>query len=156
MPRKLFQPGRSGNPRGRLPNGSTISDHLRDLLKRNYGEVELISKYLEQKGERKLGKVTAARLIACRLIIFSVNGSPEIVRQVLERTEGKVADRVDVNHRKTVNINIQLAGAPHNQLTEPEGELPEPRRGTALLEERTASSLQNAHNPPEIDGNKAE
>lgn len=141
-----FQKGKSGNPGGRLRRGLSITDHIKELLDLDYVELKRIHAYLEDKGEERLGKITVARLVACRLITEAIEGQSELTKELLNRADGKVADRLITDHRKTVTINIQLAGAPHNQLTQTEGELPEPRQETPLLEERNPERPSDGRN----------
>jgi hypothetical protein len=98
-----FQTGRSGNPGGRLRRGLSVSDHVTELLDRDYAELKRIHTYLEAKDEKKLGRITVARLVACRMILFSLGGSAEMTRELLNRSEGKVADKLI-----TLDLNAEM------------------------------------------------
>jgi Family of unknown function (DUF5681) len=95
-----FVKGKSGNPSGRLRRGLSITDHIKELLDFDYAELKSIHAYLEDKGEERLGRITVARLVACRIIVQAVAGQSELTKELLNRTEGKVPDKlisVDLN-----------------------------------------------------------
>lgn len=94
MPKRLFRPGQSGNPGGRLRRGLSISEHIKELLDFNFSDFKEIHKYLEEKGEERLGKITVARLVACRIITEAISGQSELTKELLNRSEGKVPDKL--------------------------------------------------------------
>lgn len=64
-------------------------------------------------------KRIANRYIAACMIVEAAK-NPAFAKELLDRTEGKVPDRVDVSQRRDVNITITLAGqAPQDRLPEP-------------------------------------
>jgi len=77
-----FKPGQSGNPKGR-PKGSGITDKLKALL-----DSEVIL-----KGE----KLTMADAIAQVIINKALKADHKFVREILDRTEGKVTDNVKID-----------------------------------------------------------
>jgi Family of unknown function (DUF5681) len=148
-----FRKGVSGNPGGRLRRGLSITEHIRELLDLDYAELRRIHAYLEDKGEERLGRITVGRLVACRIIAQAVAGQSELTKELLNRIEGKVPDKLDVNEKRSINIRIELASA-QNQRTlssdvvegeevvlsgadpKPEDELSELARQPASLEDR--------------------
>ena len=89
-----FQKGKSGNPGGRLRRGLSITDHIKELLDLDYVELKRIHAYLEDKGEERLGRITVGRLVACRIIAQAVAGQSELTKELLNRIEGKVPDKL--------------------------------------------------------------
>ncbi len=76
---KGFQPGQSGNPNGR-PKGRSITAILRRLL----DEVD------EATGQSR------GEMIAREMVLKAALGSHKFAREILDRTEGKVTQPVDV------------------------------------------------------------
>lgn len=79
-----FQPGQSGNPNGRPKKGKTLTDIL----------------------EKKLDK----EKFVLELIDLAETGNMAAIKEILERIEGKVADRqrfVDEDDND-VNINVNI------------------------------------------------
>ncbi len=90
--RPEWKPGESGNPLGRPPKDVSITSHIKRLL--------------EQEGEK--GR-TNAELIAQALIdiakdSLNTKGKASIVKEVLDRVEGKVKDTLLVEGG-SVSIN---------------------------------------------------
>jgi hypothetical protein len=110
-----FQPGRSGNPGGRRKHGEKISDHLKDLLSMDAARVREIAEYL---GERKgLGKICAARLVAASMILGATNKS-EFAREILDRTEGRVVENLQVEARRVEYIVMMPESSEARDLTD--------------------------------------
>jgi hypothetical protein len=105
----MFIPGKSGNPGGRRRAGFSVTDHVKELLLRDRDELKVISDYLEGRGEHNLGRVTVARLLACRLILSALAGQAELFKELLVRTEGKVADIIRTEDKRKISIRIELA-----------------------------------------------
>ena len=78
---KPFQPGQSGNPGGR-PKGRSITSILREKL--------------AEPAKGKRGK-TKAEAIADVVIEQALAGDPRFLREILERTEGKVTQTIQVS-----------------------------------------------------------
>lgn len=105
-----FVKGKSGNPSGRLRRGLSITDHIKELLNNDYAEFKLLHKYLEDKGEEHLGRITVARLVACRILMQAISGQAELTKELLNRVDGKVADRLEIESRKVeLHFNITPA-----------------------------------------------
>ena len=105
----------------------SVSYHLKDLLKRDPQKVAEIAKWLETHAEKPRDKSRRtgsrrmmARLIAAKQLLRGLEDTAS-AETVMVRTEGKVADRVISDVRKSVNIRIELASQPHelpdNQVT---------------------------------------
>lgn len=77
-----FTPGKSGNPNGR-PKGSGVADRLRRLLEE---EVTL-------KGK----KLTMADALAQVVLNKAMKGDHKFVKEILDRLDGKVTDRLEVD-----------------------------------------------------------
>lgn len=86
-----FQPGKSGNPKGRPANAKYLSDFLRQELK----EIESVT------------KKTYAQLIAERAVHDAVAGKPEARALVWERTEGKVLQPIGGDPEQPLEVNIE-------------------------------------------------
>ena len=94
-----FRKGQSGNPGGR-PKRKPISEALTELL-----DLEL-PKY------KKFRPKTSAQKIAKRMIDDAVKGVTTLVREVLDRTEGKVPLPITGDNGPIdVNVRIRHIGA---------------------------------------------
>ena len=88
MPKHLWKKGQSGNPGGR-PKGGGVTAHLRSLLRRGHN-----------------GKALA-ELVAERLLKEALSGKPAALQMLLDRTEGKPAERVQVRaESRAIVINV--------------------------------------------------
>ncbi len=74
-PEKRFQPGVSGNPAGRPPNKDSITYQLKQALAKGEG--------------------IEAKKLAAMAIKEANAGSYPHFKEILDRTDGKVADRTD-------------------------------------------------------------
>ena len=92
-----WKPGQSGNPAGRPPNTRYISEILREKL-------------LEETAEGK----THAELIAEALIELAkdpkMRGFAPAIKELLDRTEGKVPDTHKVESDVPINIIYKQVG----------------------------------------------
>ena len=82
-----FKKGQSGNPGGR-PKGSGVTGALRRLLQ-----------------EMHQGR-PIEELIAERWLKDALAGKPVSLQMLLERTEGKVTDKLDVNANGPLTIRV--------------------------------------------------
>lgn len=90
---KPFQPGQSGNPAGR-PKGTSLTDKLREIIDKNEGEV--------------------ADALVRAAVKAALKGDFRFWQEIINRVEGKVADRVagpDGNNL-TITQRIILDEAP--------------------------------------------
>ena len=79
----LFKPGVSGNPKG-PPSMKKFTNKLRDMLEKNDGEM-----------------IKAMINVACQR---ALRGDFRYFKEILERVEGKVADRVDINSEQEIRV----------------------------------------------------
>lgn len=68
-----FKPGQSGNPRGR-PKGKTVTERLQKIINENEGEI--------------------ADALVKTALKHALKGDHRFFKEILDRVEGKVADRV--------------------------------------------------------------
>lgn len=96
---KPFKPGQSGNPGGR-PKGTSVTA----ILNRKLAE------------EDDDGRTNAEK-VACVILAMALEGDPRFVEMVLQRTEGKVAERVinlspeDVKRMPTEELEALVSGS---------------------------------------------
>lgn len=89
-----FQPGQSGNPGGR-PKGRSIAAILRELLDQT-----------ELGGQKIPDGKRAADMLGEALLKHALKGDIRHIQEVLNRTEGKVPDRMiaDVTSREPIRF----------------------------------------------------
>lgn len=85
-----WKKGQSGNPGGR-PKGESITAALRAALQR------------EHNGR------TIAELIAERLVREALSGKFPFAKEVLDRTDGKVAERHEISGRGGAPVELDLS-----------------------------------------------
>lgn len=90
-PATRFKPGVSGNPRGR-PKGPTIATRLRDLL-------EKTSLDGDGDGDGEGTGKPLAEQVAEVIVKRALEGDYACIRILLDRTEGRVPDRQEVELR---------------------------------------------------------
>ena len=88
-PAPRWQPGQSGNPKGRPPGSQSITTHLKALLERSIAAPR--SEFLD-KSERK---ITGSQLIALKLLTKAAAGDLQAIRETLDRLEGKPREIVE-------------------------------------------------------------
>jgi hypothetical protein len=76
-----FKPGQSGNPGGR-PKGRSVTECLRAILEAR-----------EMGGKPAPGGRQISELVAMVLVKGALKGDPRHIKELLDRTEGKVAER---------------------------------------------------------------
>jgi hypothetical protein len=102
---KKWKPGQSGNPKGRPPKLVSITSYL----KKDLATID-----------EKTGK-TYAEIVAQKLIDLALGGDLEAIKEILNRIDGKVLDK----HEIDANIPVTLIFTPAYK-TEPET-LPSPQ-----------------------------
>jgi hypothetical protein len=87
-----FKPGQSGNPGGR-PKGRSLTAILRDVLDGD-----------ELKGDKDAdGKTIGHRLVEA-MLTHAIDGDPSLIREILNRTEGRVPAKAEAMISTTVRI----------------------------------------------------
>ena len=87
-PEHRWKPGQSGNPGGR-PKGQSITASLRALLEK------------EHNGKRIVD------LLAERIMKEALAGKFPFAKEVLDRADGKVTDKLEVDNTSVVQVIIQ-------------------------------------------------
>jgi hypothetical protein len=82
----MWQPGQSGNPKGRRPR-RVFDDHLREALATKRGE------RAKALVERMLGKAMSGNVAAMKLICERIGGKPKPVEPVVA-TENQTLEQV--------------------------------------------------------------
>jgi len=85
-PGKPFKAGQSGNPNGRPKKALCITSQLKEVL----DDVPLQL----PNGTPNKDKLTWARIIAEQAVREAAKGSASILKEILDRSEGKVADKL--------------------------------------------------------------
>lgn len=80
-----WEKGQSGNPGGRPKRGTTMTELLHTRLDLKDGDL-----------------LTHKARIAQRLIELAEEGNVPAIKEILDRTEGKVPDKVEVEGKVTV------------------------------------------------------
>ena len=100
---------------------NAITWHFKDLLNRDIEVAMDCVEWLKPK-QREIDRrsrpkrITARYLAACMVLEATTNAA--YAKEILDRTEGKVADKLEVNQKKTVNVRIELAHTPLTALHE--------------------------------------
>jgi hypothetical protein len=99
-----YKPGQSGNPSGR-PKRAPVTDYLRDQL-----EMEVPKELLDRVSPQELlmmklvmgEKPTFGQFVAFKSIQATLKGDIFALKEVLDRVEGKVTQKVDHGGRITL------------------------------------------------------
>ena len=83
-----WQPGQSGNPKGRPRSIYTVTTMLQELLTGNYQDV--VARW------RKAGKLTGAQDTAIVIFEAAIAGDKSLIRELLDRTEGRPVQPIDM------------------------------------------------------------
>lgn len=106
---KPFKPGQSGNPKGRVKGGKTVSTRLAAFLNAKYESKNPFT------GERE--KLEVADWLALSLIKNALTSKTPVpaLKEILERMEGKVAHLINQNTNLNLE-NIDLSALSESQL----------------------------------------
>lgn len=109
LPRgKPWQPGQSGNPRGRPPKDVCLTSLLKEAL--------------DQVPEGSKDGKTWAEKIVFAWLLFSAMGNPTLMKELLDRVEGKVVDRVEAEVTASLSLTpdqiAQVTEAAEKEFTE--------------------------------------
>jgi len=110
-----WKPGKSGNPAGRPPKGKCFPD----LIRRFGAEV------MEITIKKKKRKFTREEALIILLWERALAGQPWAINTILERTEGKPTQPIDVineRQRKLLAVWEQMSGLSDEQLKQITGE----------------------------------
>lgn len=101
MPRgKRFESGKSGNPGGRPKNQKSITYWLGLFGNMSGEEVAVACEVYAKEFKKAKGDVPLFAIIAARALLTLMNESEaRLLGHVLDRTEGKVTQPLDVNWR---------------------------------------------------------
>lgn len=108
-----------------MPNvKKKISWHLTDLLGRDVNVCHDVVTWLKaapsELNQRKVNKRLMARYAAAKMILAAVEeGNSGLFTHILDRTEGKVADRLEVSERRSLTLHVDLGLGAYNQGTLP-------------------------------------
>ena len=105
-----WKPGQSGNPKGRPKNVTYISEELRKFMQ---SVPALVGK------DGKPNTSTGAELIALAWFKGMMKGNPALLKEALDRLEGKVAQPVEIggNDGEPINAIIQVVSENSKALT---------------------------------------
>jgi len=96
---KSFQKGQSGNPGGRPRGSRNVSTVLAMMLTEIAPDVVVEASFVKDIS-KGLKRATVADAMAARLIYEgAVNGNLAALKEVLDRTEGKAKERIQVTHK---------------------------------------------------------
>jgi len=97
-----WQPGESGNPKGRPP-GRSISSILKDLLNKNFTNIDPF-----EKGQLKERPINEH--IAIKLANMALKGDISSIKEIFDRTEGKPPQKLehtgDANNPLSINVKV--------------------------------------------------
>ncbi len=96
-----FKPGVSGNPSGRPKGSKNITTFLHELLQKKMDGPETP---LTPKG----GKMTAAQVVALKLLGRAIRGDLTAIQQLQDRTEGRAKETVEQTVKGEVTIKKRL------------------------------------------------
>jgi hypothetical protein len=82
-----FKPGQSGNPGGR-PKGESITSSLRKILEKEHNGKQIME------------------LVAERLVKEALSGKFPFVKELLERTEGKVKEMHELQSQEHITLVV--------------------------------------------------
>ena len=99
-----FQPGKSGNPKGRPKTAKCIPDILREIGDRPV-DPWLLSKLREKYGPNHTPKNMREALLMSAYFDAS-NGDRDAAKFIVERTEGRVADTLNFNDQTPCRVQF--------------------------------------------------
>ncbi len=105
--RRGWQPGESGNPKGRREGVRNVSTVLREMLENLAPAIVINEEFIKDfcKGLKRVtvGDATAARILNEAL----VKGEAWAIKELLDRTEGKPTQPVDQETRGTLEVIVK-------------------------------------------------
>jgi hypothetical protein len=111
-----WQPGQSGNPKGRPPKLLSITGLIKERL---------------DKVDEKTGK-TYAQLVAEKCVELALDGNHEAQKEILNRIDGKVVEKHEVEGHVPVTLIFKPAFQPNVEVMPLAEKLPEGRDKSPL------------------------
>ena len=120
VPKSAWPKGVSGNPGGRPKNEQSISYWLKDFGQQTPAQLaELCANYASELKKVK-GDMPMFAHIAIRALMGQINEpTPGLFSVILERTEGKVKDQVELTGDAAAPIRIEIAYSHPSDAAEP-------------------------------------
>jgi len=105
---KPMKKGETRNPNGRPKGSKSMKTILKELLEIQLKDPKLIKAFAKQFPDliKEDGKVAPKELIMIRLMGKAITGDLYAIREILDRTEGKVKDVLDTNLKSDQPINL--------------------------------------------------
>ena len=145
-----FKPGESGNPKGRPKKENTFSDTARDLLAAT--SIDISWTITDAKGTHKKNlKLESTKTmhhgIAAALIVESLKGNVQAVREIINRVEGKAVQPISGELKGDMILHFDKEA-----MLETDGPMPraasscDRMASTSLVKERVSVVEENAWN----------
>jgi hypothetical protein len=109
---KPFPKGVSGNPAGRRKGQKNISTVLAEMLKKIFPDAEIDLGHGDNAALRQLlgkSKLTNADAIAARIILKALKGDAWAIGELMDRTEGKVKEKVELTGENGGPVAVSVA-----------------------------------------------
>ncbi len=120
-PEKRFQPGQSGNPRGRPPSGLRIPEILRKIGDGKVKDFAILpprlKRLLMQLGE----DITVEEARESLNYVYALKGESWANTHISDRTEGKVASTIKLDFNPE-EVQAMLNGVAHGEEPAPDGD----------------------------------
>ena len=100
-----FKPGESGNPGGR-PKKRPITDYVREQLENQIPtamRAKLPAAFVEVYGE----SATFGQMLAFQMVAKAATGEMHAMREVLDRVEGKVSQRLASDETNSIQLTVR-------------------------------------------------
>ncbi|QMW06384.1 DUF5681 domain-containing protein [Spirosoma foliorum] len=123
-----FKPGQSGNPGGR-PKGP-ITQFLRELGDSDELEITLVKTKNGERGDpvkstlSTNGEQTINQFIAARLLQMAMGGDIKAIKEVLNRTEGRVPQPIKLGGDANNPLGVMLMLPENGRLDPPPSNIP--------------------------------
>lgn len=105
---KSYKKGQSGNPGGRPPGSRNVSTVLANMLREVAPDVVVEASFIKDIS-KGLKSVTIADAAAARIVYQGiVKGDPWALRELLDRTEGKAKERIQITNRDDLDAAAEM------------------------------------------------
>jgi hypothetical protein len=112
---KPFQPGQSGNPAGRPKGSKHVSTIILEMLRKAFPDEDIPTLSTEDSkairaffGRRKI-QINDA--IAARMVLEALKGESWAMKELLDRTEGKVTEKHEHSNPDGTGLGEPIANA---------------------------------------------